>query len=61
MVVTIDGGFTLNELQAHSLQQSYGLGLLKLVPAAAAAPMGIFAVPAVTAAFPQVPLIGRVP
>jgi triacylglycerol lipase len=64
IAVTIDGGFTLNELQAHSLQQSYGPGLLKLVPAAAIAPMGRFAVPtvtAVTAAFPEVPLIGRVP
>jgi hypothetical protein len=61
IAVTIDGGFTLNELQAHSLQQSYGPGLLKLVPAAAAAPMGRLAVPAVTSAFPEVPLIGRVP
>jgi len=61
IAVTIDGGFTLNELQAHSLQQSYGPGLLKLIPAAAAAPLGRLAVPAVTAAFPEVPLIGRVP
>jgi hypothetical protein len=61
IAVTIDGGFTLDELQAHSLQQSYGPGLLKLAPAAATAPIGILAVPAVSAAFPQVPLIGRVP
>ncbi|MBV8102681.1 MAG: lipase family protein [Verrucomicrobia bacterium] len=61
IAVTINGGFTLNELQAHSLQQSYDPGLLKLIPAAAAAPMGRLAVPAVTAAFPEVPLIGRVP
>jgi triacylglycerol lipase len=61
MAVTIDGGFTLDELQAHSLQQSYGPGLLKLIPAAAAAPPETPAVPAVTAAFPNVPLIARVP
>jgi len=61
LAVTIDGGFTLNELEAHSLQQSYGPGLLKLIPAAAAPPMGILAIPVATASFPQVPLIGRVP
>jgi triacylglycerol lipase len=61
LAVTIDGGFTLNELQAHSLQQSYGPGLLKLVPAAAAAPLRILDVPAAAASFPKVPLIGRVP
>lgn len=61
LAITIDGGFTFNELEAHSLQQSYGPGLLKLVPAAPAAPMRILAVPAATASFPDVPLIGRVP
>jgi triacylglycerol lipase len=61
LAVAIDGGFTINELQAHSLQQSYGPGLLKLIPAAAAAPMSILAIPAATASFPAVPLIGRVP
>jgi triacylglycerol lipase len=61
LAVAIDGGFTINELQAHSLQQSYGPGLLKLIPAAAAAPMSILAIPAATASFPAIPLIGRVP
>jgi triacylglycerol lipase len=61
LAVTIDGGFTLNELQAHGLQQSYGPGLLKLIPAAAAMPTAILAVPAATISFPKVPLIGRVP
>lgn len=61
LAVTIDGGFTLNELQAHGLQQSYGPGLLRLVPAAAAMPTAILAVPAAIASFPAVPLIGRVP
>ena len=61
LAVTIDGGFTLDELQAHSLQQSYGPGLLKLIPPAAAGPMRILAVPAASASFPNVPLVGRVP
>jgi triacylglycerol lipase len=61
LAVTIDGGFTLNELEAHSLQQSYGPGLVKLIPAAAAGPMRILAIPAASASFPNVPLIGRVP
>jgi triacylglycerol lipase len=61
LAVAIDGGFTLNELQAHSLQQSYGPGLLKLIPATATTPTAILAVPAATASFPKVPLIGRVP
>jgi hypothetical protein len=60
LAVTIDGGFTVNELQAHSLQQSYGPGLLKLMPAAAAAAPARLVVPAITADFPNVPLIGRV-
>jgi triacylglycerol lipase len=61
LAVMIDGGFTLNELQAHGLQQSYGPGLLKLIPAAAAMPTAILAVPVATVSFPKVPLIGRVP
>ena len=60
LAVMIDGGFTIDELQAHSLQQSYGPGLLKLIPAVAAGPMRTLAVPAASASFPNAPLIGRV-
>ncbi len=34
VAVRINGGFTLNELTAHSLDKSYGPGLAKLLPAA---------------------------
>jgi triacylglycerol lipase len=61
LAVTIDGGFTLNELEAHSLQHSYGPGILKLIPSGAAAPAGILAVPAAARSFPEVALIGRGP
>jgi len=37
LAVTVDGGFTINELEAHSLQQSYGPGILKMIPAEPAA------------------------
>jgi triacylglycerol lipase len=61
LAVTIDGGFTLNELEAHSLQQSYGPGILKLIPSGAGAPVSILALPAAARSFPEVALIGRVP
>lgn len=32
--VKVDGGFTLDELVAHSMEKSYGPGLLKLISAA---------------------------
>jgi hypothetical protein len=32
--VKLDGGFTLDELVAHSMEKSYGPGLLKLISAA---------------------------
>jgi predicted lipase len=34
--VKVDGGFTLDELVAHSMEKSYGPGLLKLIQAAGA-------------------------
>jgi len=59
LAVIVNGGFTLNELQAHSLQESYGPGLLKIIPAPTM-PTALLAVSPTTAAFPTVPLIGRV-
>jgi len=60
LAVMIDGGFTLDELRAHDLEESYGPGLLKLIPAVAAGPMPMLAEPAASVSFPNVPLIGRV-
>jgi hypothetical protein len=35
MAVSVDGGFTLDELRAHSMPLSYAPGLAKLIPQAA--------------------------
>jgi len=56
--VRIDGGFTLDELVAHSLDQSYGPGLSKLMPQ----PVTGVRTSAVTATgFPTGMLVGREP
>ncbi len=61
MAVKIDGGFTMDELVAHSLTQSYGPGLKKLIPTAGDAPQTITAQNSATAGFPNQLLIGREP
>ena len=59
MAVKVDGGFTLNELVAHSLEKSYGPGLQKLIPPPGALPKTITAMTNAAIAFPDEPLIGR--
>jgi len=61
MAVKIDGGFTLDELVAHSLSQSYGPGLKKLIPAPGVPAQTITAQNSATASFPNQLLIGREP
>ncbi|MFZ0213846.1 MAG: lipase family protein [Candidatus Acidiferrales bacterium] len=61
MAVKVDGGFTLDELVAHSLAQSYGPGLQKLIPVAGAAARTIMAPNTATAGFPNQILVGREP
>lgn len=56
--VKVDGGFTLNELQAHSLPLSYGPGLEKLIPAA---PAAVMTASLAAARFPNELMIGREP
>lgn len=56
--VKVDGGFTLNELQAHSMVQSYDPGLLKLIPRAG---FRIMANSAAAPGFPNEMLVGREP
>jgi triacylglycerol lipase len=60
LAVKIDGGFTLDELVAHSMEKSYGPGLLKLIPQAAAVPHAT-SVPAASVNFPNTMMIGREP
>ncbi len=36
LAVHVDGGFTMNELVAHSMEKSYAPGLAKLIPQATA-------------------------
>jgi len=60
LAVRIDGGFTLDELVAHSLEKSYGPGLLKLIPASGA-PLPVTAIPNAATAIPNGVLIGREP
>lgn len=56
--VKVDGGFTLNELQAHSLPLSYGPGLEKLIPLA---PTALMTASLAAARFPNQLMVGREP
>jgi len=56
--VHVDGGFTLNELVAHSMEKSYGPGLAKLVPQSA---LRVRSAAIAAANFPQEVLVGREP
>lgn len=56
--VHVDGGFTLNELVAHSMEKSYGPGLAKLMPQAAAR---VRSAAVAATNFPQEMLVGREP
>lgn len=56
--VKVDGGFTLNELQAHSLPLSYDPGLEKLIPRA---PTALMTASLAAARFPNELMIGREP
>lgn len=61
LAVQVDGGFTTDELVAHSLEQSYGPGLQKLIPQAGAQARVLMATPNAARAFPNELLIGREP
>ena len=59
LAVKLDGGFTLDELVAHSLEKSYAPGLQKFIPNPTAQPKALMAIPAAASAFPNQMLVGR--
>ncbi len=61
LAVNVDGGFTLDELTAHSLDKSYGPGLKNLIPQPGAQPAALTATTSATIALPNHLLIGREP
>lgn len=61
LAVQVDGGFTLDELVAHSLAKSYAPGLEKLLPPPGAQARALMAAPSAALAFPNAILVGREP
>jgi triacylglycerol lipase len=59
--VRLDGGFTLDELVAHSMEKSYGPGLTKLLPPPGGPAIAPIAVSAISRSQPNAMLIGREP